>query len=102
MNTLNSDAIRRGIRSFIQGFIGVLILLAVPILNQWVSTVGSGGEVIIDVPFWRSVAMAAIGGGLVGLVSFVQNFTEDHSNLPAILKAPASEGQSPVPDPNTP
>ncbi len=100
MNTFNNDAIRRGIRSFVQGFIGVLVLLAVPILNEWVTTVGSGGEVVIDVPFWRSVGMAAIGGGIVGLVSFVQNFAEDNTRFPALLKAPASGGQNPAPDTN--
>ncbi len=100
MNTRTNDWIRRGVRTFIQGFVGVLVLLAVPILNEWVTTVGSGGEVVIDVPFWRSVAMAAVGGGMVSLVSFVQNFTEDHSNLPALLKSPPSAGQNPAPGPN--
>ncbi len=97
MNTNTNDWIRRGVRTFIQGFVGVLVLLAVPILNEWVSTVGSGGEVVIDVPFWRSVAMAAVGGGMVSLVAFVQNFTEDHTNVPAILKSPPSSGQNPAP-----
>ncbi len=98
MNTLNSDWVRRGIRSFVQGFIGVLALLALPILNQWVTSVGSGGEVIIDVPFWRSVAMAAVGGGVVSLVAFIQNGLEDNTKMPALLKAPASGGQNPAPD----
>jgi hypothetical protein len=98
MTSRNTDWIRRGIRSFIQGFIGVLVLVAVPIINQWATTVGSGGQIEIDIPFWRSVAFAAVGGGMVSLIAFVQNWLEDNTNAPAILKDKPSTGKNPVPD----
>lgn len=93
------DWLRRGIRSFIQGFIGVLILVAVPVVTKWATDIGSGGAIVIDIPFWRSVGIAALGGGCVGVVSFAQNALEDKAGMPALLKGTASSGANPAPDP---
>ena len=33
------------------------------------------------------------------VVTFAQNYLEDNTSTPALLKAPASEGQNPAPNP---
>jgi len=98
MEAQRYDWLRRSARTFFQGFIGVLILLAVPALNQIVTSVGSGGTAVIDVPFWRNVGIAAVAGGGTALVASLQNFAEDKAGMPALLKGRATSGQNPVPD----
>ena len=71
------DAIKRALRTFVQGFIGVLALIAVPILNTIVQTVAGGGDVIFDVNMWQGVGVAAVAGGIIALISFLQNAFED-------------------------
>lgn len=100
MESRQFDPLRRAIRSFVQGGVGVFILIAVPALNQIVTSVGSGGVAVIDVPFWRNVGIAVVAGGAMGLVSFTQNALEDNvPKFPALLKGKASSGANPVPDP---
>ncbi len=72
-----NDTAARALRTFAQGFIGVLAIVAIPVLNDIVSSVGSGGEVTIDVDLWRGIAIAAVAGGLIALVSWAQNRLED-------------------------
>lgn len=67
----------RALRTFVQGFIGVALLIVVPALNSIVQAVASGGEVEIDVNFWQGAAIACVAGGVIGLISFIQNITED-------------------------
>jgi len=81
-----SDPIRRAIRTFLQGFVGVLALVAVPLLSNIVSSVVNGGnDVMIDLNIWKNIGIAAIAGGVIALVSFVQNALEDRSGK-ALLK----------------
>jgi hypothetical protein len=74
---MDSDALRRAARTFFQGVIGVLVLLAVPVLNQLIQSVADGGEVTIDLDLWRSIGIAAVAGGVIALISFLQNWLED-------------------------
>ena len=74
---MDKDALRRAVRTFLQGTIGVLVLIAVPILNQIIQAVAGGGEVVFDVDIWRSIAIAAIAGGVIALIAFLQNLLED-------------------------
>lgn len=67
----------RAARTFAQGFVGVLALIAVPILGSLVQSVAGGGEVVIDVNIWRSIGIAAVAGGLIALISFTQNWFEE-------------------------
>ena len=71
------DAVTRAFRTFVQGFIGVLVLIAVPALNALVQGVAGGGEVDVDVNFWQSAAIAAVAGGVIALISFIHNELED-------------------------
>lgn len=81
-----SDPIRRAIRTFLQGFVGVLALVAVPLLSNIVSSVVNGGnDVMIDLNIWKNIGIAAIAGGVISLVAFVQNALEDRSGK-ALLK----------------
>lgn len=84
--TRTNDAARRALRTFVQGFIGVLILVAIPALNELVGSVGTGGEVRIDVNFWREVLIAAVAGGVIALVSFVQNELEQATGTDVLPK----------------
>lgn len=43
--------------------------------------------------------VAALTAILTPVVAFAQNWFEDNTNLPAVLKAPPSSGQNPTPDP---
>ncbi|MEZ4508061.1 MAG: hypothetical protein R2848_19905 [Thermomicrobiales bacterium] len=65
-----TDAFRRAARTFLQGMIGVLVLIAVPVLNQLIQAVAAGGEVVIDVDLWQSIGIAAVAGGVIALIAF--------------------------------
>ena len=82
-----SDPVRRAIRTFLQGFVGVLALVAVPLLSNIVSSVVNGGnDVMIDLNIWKNIGIAAIAGGVISLVAFVQNALEDRNAMPKLLK----------------
>jgi hypothetical protein len=72
-----SDAIRRATRTFFQGTIGVLVLIAIPVLNQMIQSIAGGDEVTIDLDLWQSIGIAAVAGGMIALISFLQNWLED-------------------------
>lgn len=94
------DWVRRGIRTFIQAFIGIFAGLALPWLNDVVTWASHhNGNAF---PAWSVIGkacVAGVGAGLVALISGVQNGLEDHTKFPALLKAPASGGVAPAPDP---
>lgn len=80
-----SDATRRGLRTALQlaasllasgGIVGVLKLCGVEVTAE---------------------AWAAISGVLLPFVTVLQNSLEDADTIPALLKAPASDGADPVP-----
>ena len=68
-STMN-DAAKRALRTFAQGFVGVLALIAIPALNNIVQAVAGGGEVEVDVNFWQGILIAAVAGGVIALISF--------------------------------
>lgn len=78
------DTVVRALRTFAQGFVGVLVLAAIPAARNLVDAVvgGNGSSVDIDLTFWRNVALAAIAGGVIALVSFLHNLLEDKGALP--------------------
>ena len=81
-----SDAAKRAFRTFVQGAVGVLVLIAVPALNDMVQSIAAGGEVDIDVNFWQGVAVAVVAGGVIALISFLQNFFEDQTHTKTLPK----------------
>ena len=96
-----SDPLRRGLRTFFQAFVATLALLAIPALTDMVRAVSSSEPYELDFRFWQGVIVAACASGLIALISWFQNFLEDKGAMPAVLKAPASSGANPTPDPLT-
>lgn len=96
-----SDAVRRAIRTFLQGFVGILAILAIPALNIIITSVGSGEGFDLDVDFWRGIAVAALAGGVIALISWGQNVLEDRAGK-APLKEPPMRGASAKNDPMRP
>jgi predicted phage tail protein len=82
---MDSDALRRAARTFFQGVIGVLVLLAIPVLNQLIQSVAGGGQVTIDLDLWRSIGIAAVAGGVIALIAFLQNALEDRTGSTGFL-----------------
>jgi hypothetical protein len=90
------DAVRRGLRTFVQAFTGTLLLLLV---GQGIPSLVASGKVP-DLSLLLTLAEAAALAGVIALLAWAQNWAEDNPNvpLPALLKSPASAGTDPVPD----
>lgn len=92
---LISDPLRRALRTFLQSWTGTF-------LGLWaMSGVGAEGNLadLSDLSTIGRLALAAGIGALPAIVALAQNWAEDVGAIPAVLKAPASEGADPVPDP---
>ena len=63
----------------------MLVLLAVPVLNQLIQAVASGGAVVIDVDLWQSIGIAALAGGVIALIEFLQTALEDKTGSAGFL-----------------
>lgn len=87
-----TDALRRAIRTFVQTFLGSIATSGV------LSAAATEG--VVDWSVLKKVLLAACASGFVSLVSYVQNLLEDKGAIPAILKAPASDGVDPIPEPD--
>lgn len=86
-----TDPVRRAVRTFAQAFLGSLLTSGV------LSAASTDG--VVDWSALKKAGIAAIAGAVVAFLTFVQNVLEDNTSMPALLKAPASEGENPVPDP---
>lgn len=80
------DSTKRAVRTFAQGFVATLALLAVPVLNNLVQAVAGGGEVTVDVNAWQSIGIAAVAGGTVAVISWAQNALEDKTGTNLLPK----------------
>lgn len=60
-------------KTFAQAFVGILLILAVPVLTSWATTVSNGGDIVIDTDLLANVLIAATGAGIAALISFVGN-----------------------------
>lgn len=83
------DYLRRAIRTFIQSFCGAIISSGV------LSAAATAG--VVDWSVVTKILIAALAGGVTGLLTLGMNALEDNGSIPAVLKAPASEGVNPVP-----
>lgn len=86
-----TDPIRRALRTWLQAFLGSLITSGV------LSAASADG--VVDWSGVKKALIAAAAGAVVALITFVQNLLEDSTTMPALLKAPASGGANPLPDP---
>lgn len=83
------DALKRAIRTFVQGAVGVLMLTAIGPLNELVTGLvsGNGHDAKIDLDIWRNIALAAMAGGFIALITFLHNALEDKVDaFPTMLK----------------
>jgi hypothetical protein len=92
------DWLRRAIRTWLQSFLASLLAT--------LSTVGAADLPALTTWLWwqKALAAAVFSAGmatLTAVVSALQNSAEDSGAIPALLKAPASGGENPVPDPGT-
>lgn len=78
-----TDAQRRAIRTFLQA-----LLALIPTIP--------GAAVAFDVSAATCAKIGAVGTILITVVTFVVNWLEDNTRMPALLKAHASEGLNPV------
>lgn len=83
------DSVRRALRTFVQAFIGVLLVQAAALIADL-----DDGE--IDWNLWKRVALSALAAGFVAAVSYIQNALEDNTSFPAVLKSTPSPGLNPV------
>jgi hypothetical protein len=82
------DAIRRAIRTFVQAWTGTFLTL-------WV-----GPELLDGIPdrdFLARVGIASTVSAVVAVITWLHNWSEDNTPVPAILKSPPSPGTNPVP-----
>lgn len=86
-----NDAVRRAIRTFIQGFIGVLALVAVPQLTNIVNDAVDGRAISVSLDVWQSIVFAAIAGGVIALISWAQNELEDTTGKAVLKQTPPKQ-----------
>jgi hypothetical protein len=90
----NSDSTRRSLRTGIDGILGVLAalgaVLLVPGIEDVFVEIGLGGKLSL---------FGVIVLAFTVFFTKLKNALEDADKIPALLKAPASDGAIPVPDP---
>jgi hypothetical protein len=63
-------------KTFLQAFLAILALLAVPVLTSWAGTIQDGGSIEVDLRFWTQVLVAALGAGIAALISAAWNWSK--------------------------
>lgn len=81
--TKSSDALRRAIRTLLQFIVAGGLTT---IVNELSNGLSPNNKVLVQ-------------GASMLVVTFAQNALEDSGKIPAVLKAQASSGENPVPDP---
>jgi hypothetical protein len=96
-----SDPVRRALRTGIQVFVGVFLVG----LLGWIQNVAAWASSTDDSAFpsvspLGKLAVAALSAAATAMVAYTQNAMEDSPRvrMPALLKAPASDGVNPEPD----
>jgi len=74
--TITQTISKAAVKTFLQAFLAILVLLAVPVLTGWAETIGNGERIVIDVDFWLQVLIAATGAGIAALISLVWNWSK--------------------------
>ncbi|MCC6674116.1 MAG: hypothetical protein IT339_02895 [Thermomicrobiales bacterium] len=74
--TITQTIAKAAVKTFLQAFLAILVLLAVPVLTGWAEAIGNGERIVIDVDFWLQVLIAATGAGIAALISLVWNWSK--------------------------
>ena len=80
-----SDAVRRGIRSALWGVLAMAGIVP-------------GAAAAFDLPASLVAKITFMFTATAAVLTAIINAAEDHGVIPALLKAPASSGENPVPD----
>ncbi len=81
-----NDVVKRAIRTFVQGALGVVALLFVPFLQDLINAASGNGEVEVDANTIQKIGIAAAAGGVIALVAFLQNLFEDKTGTDILPK----------------
>ena len=82
------DPVRRALCTFAQTFVGLFLIS----VAGWLATVVTWAQCTTactafpDLTPLGKAAVAAFGAAAVAAVSFVQNYLEDHTSVPTVLK----------------
>lgn len=93
------DWIRRPLRVFVFGFVGVFAVTLTGWLQEVAKWANSEGDPFPSLGVLGKAAVAAAASAAVTTVALIVNLLEDKTKMPALLKAPPSSGENPVPDP---
>jgi hypothetical protein len=85
------DAVRRALRTFVQAFIGVILAQSGAILID-----AQRGEYVLDLDWIKRILVSALVAAVIALITWIQNYLEDNTGVPAIGKATASSGENPI------
>lgn len=91
------DYVRRPIRVFAMVFLGVFSLALTGYLQDVVEWASASDRPFPGLTPLGKAAVAASAAGAGAAVAFVVNALEEKTKMPALLKAPASSGENPVP-----
>lgn len=81
-----SDSLRRALRTFVQAFLGSVITSGV------LSAASENG--VVDWSAAKKAGVAALAAAVVAVITFVQNWLEDNTKAPALLKR--DDGLTPI------
>lgn len=98
MNNL-PDYVRRAIRTFITTFLGVFAVALFGwfhAIQEWSTCAGDTCQFPSANPLGKA-AIAAVAAAAAAVLTLVQNWLEDNTKFPALLKAPPSQGVNPQP-----
>jgi hypothetical protein len=70
---VTQTVLKAAAKTFGQAALSILVLLLVPVLTNWATTIGNGGDIEVDVNLIGKICIAAVGGGVAALISFAQN-----------------------------
>lgn len=73
-----SDAVKRGLRTFFQAFLGSIITSG--------ALSGLGADGVIDFSILQKAGVSALAAGVIGLVSYIQNALEDSGAVPEVIE----------------
>ncbi len=74
--TVTQTVAKAAAKTFLQAFLGVLALLLAPVLTGWATTLGNGGDIVVDVDFISKVLIAGVGAGIAALISLAWNWSK--------------------------
>jgi hypothetical protein len=79
------------LRTFVQAFTGVILAQVGAIAVD-----AQQGKYVLDIDWLKRILISALVAGIIALVTFAQNWSEDAGVVPSVLKAKASSGADPV------